>query len=129
MGKRKDDCKARIAEAWKSRRADFRAFMRDTGGTEETGSFYEYGLSFGWVSPGTFTRQRSGFYEYLLSWGGPSDMVRFHPRGGKGFRVEYRFHDWFDGAGKDITGTKVADWLIDTFSEVAEMDPNGRSDD
>ena len=115
---KEETCEKRIAEHWRSRRADFRRFMRAEERGEESpgddlGPFEEYGLSFGYVSAGTFTGQRRGFWCYLLSWGGPSDEIRFHESG----RIEYRFHDWFDGAGRDITGTRVAEWLRERFTD------------
>ena len=47
------------------------------------------------------------YYEMLMMGGGPSDMFRFHADG----TIEYRFHDWYDGAGRDVTDAGWAIWL------------------
>ena len=82
-------------------------------------SIYEFGLSFDYVEPHTYCdcdvkrdnkydvlvpaedcEDTSGYWRYQLSWGGPSDEFRFHDDG----RIEYRYHDWWDGAGRDLMG-------------------------
>lgn len=68
----------------------------DDEGPEDLGHLYDYGLCFDYVEPGTFNDQRYGYWTWQLSCGGPSDEFRLHPGG----RVEYRFHDWYDGAGR-----------------------------
>ena len=76
---------------------------------EKIGHPHEYGLSFDYVEPDTFDDQPDGYWRYQLSWGGPSDEFRFHGDG----RIEYRYHDWWDGAGKNLIGsdfTLMEDW-------------------
>ena len=75
---------------------------------EET-NLNEYGLCADWVAPDTFNDQPTGFFRWQLSWGGPSDEFRFHGLsltacGLVPDRIEYRFHDWYDGAGVDLEG-------------------------
>ena len=64
----------------------------------------DFGLSFGYVEPHTWDDQPIGYWRYQLSWGGPSDEFRFHDTG----RIEYRYHDWYDGAGADLEGDEYA---------------------
>ena len=79
--------------------------------TEDGENIYEFGLSFDYVEPNTFDEQPDGFWRYQLSWGGPSDEFRFHDDG----RIEYRYHDWWDGAGRDLMGDEY-----DFMKEIAE---------
>jgi hypothetical protein len=71
------------------------------------GTFAEYGLSFDYVAPETFTDQLEGYWRYQLSWGGPSDEFRFYS-GGCGnhqpYRVSYAFLDFFDGHERALSG-------------------------
>lgn len=68
-------------------------------------TFYEYGLDFGWIAPGTFGDQPQGYYRYQLSWGGPSDEFRFFVNPDLScWRVEYWFLDWNDSAHVEIQG-------------------------
>ena len=62
-----------------------------------------YGLSFDYVAPHTFTDQTEGYYRWQLSWGGPSDEFRIYvDEMTRPDRVEYWFIDWFDGAKVEI---------------------------
>jgi hypothetical protein len=94
---------------------------------EHETNMHEYGLSFDWVAPETFTDQREGYYRYQISWGGPSDEFRFYISGVNRwghpyvYRVEYWFLDWFDGAHKVLTGedeTLLETIFSDFFAEV-----------
>jgi hypothetical protein len=72
----------------------------DDNYTEDGENIYEFGLSFDYVEPDTWDDQPEGYWQYQLSYGGPSDEFRFHDDG----RIEYRYHDWFDGAGRVLMG-------------------------
>ena len=83
----------------------------DDNYTEDGECLNEYGLSFDYVKPHTFCDcdsdypdddcdDTSGYWRYQLSYGGPSDEFRFHDDG----TIEYRYHDWFDGAGRNLRG-------------------------
>ena len=62
-----------------------------------------YGLSFDYVAPHTFTDQPDGYYRWQLSWGGPSDEFRIYvDELTRPARVEYWFMDWFDGAKVEV---------------------------
>lgn len=115
-------CEQRIAANLVGRAEDFRRFMNEPevyeNGDDEVSPFHEYGLGFGYTEPNTFPDQPVGFYQYQLSYGGPSDELRFYPDG----RIEYRFHDWFDGAGRDVTTEGWAKWLRDYFTEIGSID-------
>lgn len=84
----------------------------------KTGSFYEYGLSFGLVESGTFDDQKEQYYCYQLSWGGPSDEIRFYSD-----RIEYVFLDWFVGVGFDVTGEEWVEWLRSDAEDCGTIDP------
>ena len=61
--------------------------------------FYEYGLSFDYVAPGTFNDQDEGYFRYQISWGGPSEEFRFYTNPDfTPHRIEFWFLDWGDGA-------------------------------
>ena len=101
-----------------SERIDAINAVRDAGGEKvsvfaarsddwpfDVTSIYEYGLSFDYVCEHTYADQDRGFWRYQLSWGGPSDEFRFYVgASGRPYSVEYRFHDWYDGAGVFLTG-------------------------
>ena len=104
---------------------------------EKVEAWDNYGLSFDYVAPGTFTGQREGYFRYQISWGGPSDEFRFYvrredyPARGRYGNVEYRtrfvvgrveywFMDWFDGAKVDVTGSDL-DLLKDVFNWFDEV--------
>ena len=78
-------------------------------GDEEYGRFEEYGLGFDYIEPETFTDQDEGYFRWQLSWGGPSEEFRFYVNPDKSVhRIEYRFMDWFDGAGQILTAETKA---------------------
>lgn len=103
-------CKERIRPHLDSRLSDVRKLWEaykkgDENGVEDLGAFYEYGLCFDYVAPGTFNGQRRGYFRYQLSWGGPSDEFRFYcDENFDPVRIEYWFLDWFDGAKVKLSG-------------------------
>lgn len=121
-------CEDRIEAALDSERETFRTYMNDhevyEEGNDELPAFNEYGLSFGYIAAGTFEGQDTGFYCYQLSFGGPSDELRFHRDGS----VEYRFHDWFDGAGRTVTNEDWVQWLVEMFRDCEMIDWNAAAD-
>lgn len=119
-------CAERVEGALASRLEDLRALwgahwdeVSGRSGTDEVeglGSIYEYGLCFDYVDPGTFGDQQPyGFWRYQISCGGPSGEFRLWGGG----RIEFRYHDWFDGAGVDLLGDdlrllkEIFDWLLE----------------
>ena len=40
--------------------------------------FYQYGLSFDYVAPYTFSYQRAGYWRWQISWGGPAEEFRVY---------------------------------------------------
>lgn len=124
-------CRQRLGPHLQGRIADIRKLWAAYGaGQEETdeGSIHEYGLSFDYVAAGTFQDQRVGYWRWQLSWGGPSDEFRFYADPGwKLTRIEYRFMDWWDGAGLELKGddetllTELWDWFEECGSVEAEF--------
>lgn len=115
---RKEDRKAfreRGRKHLQSRAKDFRVFMQDTEGNEET-SFYDYGLAIDYQLP---EGRKAGYLRYQLSWGGPSDEIRFYFTHGarKCHKIEYVFLDWGTGVGFDVTNEDWAQWLFDWFND------------
>ena len=89
----------------------------------DLGTFNEYGLSFDYVEPGTFTDQPEGYHRYQLSWGGPSDEFRFFTNHDLSlYRIEYWFVDWFDGAPADVTNNPLMSELWDFFVEIGSAE-------
>ena len=58
-----------------------------------------------------------GYFDAVLSMGGPSDMIRFRKHS-----IEYRFHDWWDGAGRDISSERWAQRLREYFDDMGLLD-------
>lgn len=84
---------------------------------EDHGSLYDFGLSFDYVEPETFTDQLEGYWRWQLSYGGPSDEFRAYVNpDGSIHRLEYWFLDWFDGAHRRLDRNHPAwdimqDWI------------------
>lgn len=97
---------------------------------DDLGNLYEYGLSFDYVAPGTFTDQTEGYFRYQLSWGGPSDEFRIYADrraeyNWSIYRVEYWFLDWSDGAKIVLSGDDLefmTELLEGFFVEVGTFD-------
>ena len=85
----------------------------DNGPLWDLGTLDEYGLSFDYVAPDTFTGQAKGYFRWQLSYGGPSDEFRFHINPDFSCRaIEYWFLDWFDGAHLRIDrGGIIGEWF------------------
>ena len=81
----------------------------------DIGSFYDYGLSFGFVES---DENSDGYYRYQLSWGGPSDEIRFYPDG----TVEYCFFDWFVGIGLDVSNNERMKECMQWFKDIMMID-------
>ena len=102
-------CADLIGEHLESRMEDisaaWAAYLRgEEDGPEDTGPIEQYGLSFAY-HPGEGSQR--GYWCWLISWGGPSEEFRFYGESVHEYhatldRIEFRYHDWFDGAGQDI---------------------------
>ncbi|MGE3992564.1 hypothetical protein [Pseudorhodoplanes sp.] len=121
---RAKSCEQRIDAELKDRLNDLRrlwaAFIAGRE-DDDLGSLSDYGLCFGYVSPGTFDEQDEAYYRYQLSWGGPSDEFRFFVNPDLScHRIEYWFLDWFDGAYRVLTAESrqlmldLWDWFRET---------------
>jgi len=97
---KKEDRLEQLAEMWEA----YCDPDNDENYTKDGECLDEFGLSFDYVEADTFDDQPEGFWRYQLSWGGPSDEFRFHDDG----RIEYRYHDWWDGAGRDLMGDEYS---------------------
>lgn len=100
-------CEARIDHHLQSRLSELRRLWQGycDGDEDLIEEFYDFGLSFDYVTPTTFADQAEGYWRYQLSWGGPSDEFRFFAShwSDPPYRIEYRFMDWFDGAVRELT--------------------------
>ena len=97
-------CKEQVKDHLKSRIKTIRSLLKyycKNKPHPEYGELFEYGLSFDYVEPWTFSDQPAGYWRYQLSWGGPSDEFRFYVDSENNVR---RIHYWFDGAGLNLTG-------------------------
>ena len=114
-------CKQLISGKWQVTAATLANLIEsDRNGEEycedEATSLNEYGLSFDYVAPGTFTDQDEGYWRYQMSWGGPSDEIRFYSSDQRTlYRAEYWYMDWGDGASVDITKSDIASDLWGWF--------------
>ena len=87
--------------------------------------FYEYGLAFDYVAPETFSDQERGYFRYQISYGGPSEEFRFYvDYGGELSCVEFVYLDWFDGAGRQLTGEdlEVLQAVFELFKECGSLE-------
>ena len=78
-------------------------------GTYDLGSFNEYGLSFDYVAPGTYTDQNRGYFRYQISWGGPAEQFEIYADKGRGGRwyiwqIEFHLLDWGSDSGFTLSG-------------------------
>ena len=88
------------------------AFQVGDDGVDDLGNLYDYGLDFGYVTPWTFGDQPNGYFRYQISCGGPSDEFRIYADKITDYqfnvtKIEYWYMDWFDGARKLLTGSKL----------------------
>ena len=120
-----ETCEQRVDQNLAARLADIRKMwarrMKGLDPDEDLGDVFDYGLSFDYVTAGTFKDVREGFFRWQISTGGPGDEFRFFADPGrKVHRIEYRFLDWYDGAGRDLSG-KDYDLLMEFFEELREL--------
>jgi hypothetical protein len=125
-------CKDLVKNAYNARLHELKQIWKayTTGevvkdGSEEytEDSFCEYGLSFDYVAPNTFSGQKIGYFRYQLSWGGPSEELRFYVSGPKFnvYKVEFWYLDWFDGAKVTIRKGGNFDFLNEIFNFFDEI--------
>ena len=118
-------CKARVGPKLKSHLADIRKLWslykeNPEASDPDVGTWPEYGLSFDYVAPGTFSDQKRGFFCYQLSYGGPQEEFRFFTDENLNpIRIEFWFLDWFDGARIVLHG-KDADLLTEIWQDWKE---------
>ena len=116
------NCKERVSAELRGRIADLRKLWKmncedPEQSDEELGNFSEYGLSFAYVPPGTWEKQKRGYFRYQLAWGGPSDEFRFFTNPDFSvYRAEYCFMDWFDGARRILKGRNY-DLMTEIFED------------
>jgi hypothetical protein len=129
-------CAERIGGKMESRMADIRELWEHYPHRHpELGRLENYGLCFEYVEADRYPDLDRGFFRWQLSTGGPAAEIRFHmadhvteelgwdEQGADASdlaRIEFRFHDWFDGAGRTLTGADRE--LLDTlFSHFFRM--------
>ena len=137
------DRQATCAERWHGEKdstfEDLRklwdAYCNGEEDVEDLGNLFEYGLSFSYVTPGTFgEEQEDGYFRYQLSWGGPSDEIRYYANPDDceeqhvtPYRVTYVFLDWFDGEEQSLHGDdhtlalNLFEWFQEGGSVAAEF--------
>jgi hypothetical protein len=135
----KAENKAAALKHLKSRAKDFIFYMNEGEGEDSVqdpekwlkkakklgvGPFYQYGLSFDYVAPGTFVDNKKGYWRYQLSFGGPSEEIRFFGdhNFGKAYKIEFVYLEWGTGCGIDVTNEDWAKWLWDLFSEFGSLE-------
>ena len=139
---RQATCDERVASHMESRLSDLRllwkeycgdemephelAEFRESFGVDEPSQdepgIYDFGLSFDYCPPGTWTDQQEGFWRWQFSTGGPGDELRFFSSGPtfQPYKIQYWFLDWFDGAHRNLRdrdldlGRDLWDWFADT---------------
>jgi hypothetical protein len=104
-------CKQRWAYHKNDRMSDIRKLWKaecegKEEGIEDLGTFYEYGLSFDYVTPMTWHDQPEGFWRYQISCGGPQEEFRFYSSGPQysPYRITFAFLDWGDGYERQLVG-------------------------
>ena len=92
---------------------------------DDIGTFWEYGLSFDYVTPGTYTDQDQGYFRYQISYGGPSEEFRFYVNPDFScYFVEFWYLDWFDGASIELNGIEkeLLIEIYDLFQEIGSVE-------
>lgn len=133
MANEKQTCEDLVSGQLERRLDDIRGMWEayqagDEDGPEDTGSINDYGLSFEYVIPERVreTPNSRGYWRWLISWGGPSEEFRFYGEAVSEYRatldrIEFRYHDWFDGAGRDVAITSDDGKLLgEWFDNLAE---------
>ena len=93
--------------------------------SEDIGTFCEYGLSFDYVAPDTFTDQKRGYFRYQISYGGPSEEFRFYADESLDVvKIEFWHLDWFDGAKRNLNGKRfeLMEEIFDFFKEIGSVE-------
>lgn len=89
-------------------------------------AFFEYGLGFDYVEPGTLKDQSEGYWRYQLSCGGPQEEIRFYASPRRGgftlYRAEFWYLNWFDGAKVDVTGDRIVKLVWEFFEDMDAVD-------
>ena len=117
---KQETCKERVGRHLDSRIDDIKQLWEaDQAGIEEgvedLGTFNEYGLSFDYVSAGTFNDQGQGYFRYQISYGGPSEEFRFYCDPDlECYKIEFWFLDWVDGACKVLRGENL-DLMLEIY--------------
>ena len=131
MTTKQKTCSELVHSACESRLEEIRLMLDPQ--ESEFDRFHEYGPSFDYVEPGTFTDQDEGYLRFQISWGGPSEEIRFYvsPTQNAGYygvrpdwhlyRIEFWYLDWFDGACVDITKNDTARAVFDLFNECGSV--------
>ena len=107
-------CAQLVERKWADRKGTLEAYMamrNPNDGDDERGPFSEWALWFDYVLPYTWSDQPRGYWRYGISTGGPSDEIRFYGNLNTFTDAEYRYHDWYDGAGLDVSKEPCIVWL------------------
>ena len=91
-------CDVRIDKELEERLEDIKELWENycSGDEDKATEWYEYGLCFDYVNPGTFGNER-GYFRWQLSTGGPGDEFNFYvdcddiP-----YKITYCFIDWYE---------------------------------
>jgi len=116
-----------IKELWKSYLKFGEEFIPAPSDNEGS-NIWEHGLSFDYVSPGTFKEQGQGYFRWQISSGGPSDEFRYYVNPDFScYFIEYAFLDWFDGATLDVKehdkeGFKILKEIYEEFRELGTVE-------
>lgn len=117
MDQREKDLRIEARECYRERMKDIRAMWKiyHSENPEEYSKdgarWDEYGLSFDYVGPGTFSDQRRGYFRYQISYGGPSEEFRFYTDEKLNLTgVYFWFLNWFTGHGIRVTGKNLELW-------------------
>ena len=108
-------CEERIDKHLEDVFEDFRVYLSDDDVRDhELPPLDEYAL----CVDVTDHQEERPYIRYQLSWGGPSDEFRVFSKD----EIIYVFMDWFDGARRDVSGTKEGQWLIGYLDDLAMFD-------
>jgi hypothetical protein len=84
--------------------------------------FNEFGLSFDYIVPHTYTDQKQGYFCWLLSWGGPQDQFEFYANPDLSvYKIVYRHLNWFDGAALELEGEDL-ELLEEIYNDMKECE-------
>jgi hypothetical protein len=110
----KEDVVVKANKAFVSRMSDIKKLWDEWCNGKH--GIEEYGLSFDYVTSGTFNDQKEGYFRWQLSGGSPSEEFRFYTDAAFNvYRIEFVFMDWFE---KHVIWIEEGSYYYETMLDI-----------